>query len=83
VSVADLAEALHSLTRGLSVHANIDLGYIAAIAGVVLLAVFAVAGLAMLTVRLARRIWNASPRGLLMGLFISAWVLLLVGLLTP
>jgi hypothetical protein len=83
LSVADLAEALHSLSRGLSLHASIDVGYVAAVAGIVLLAVFAVTGLAILTVRLARRIWNASPRGLLTALFISAWVLLLVGLLTP
>jgi len=83
LSVADLAEAIHSLARGLSLHAHVDVGYVAAVAGVVLLTVFAIAGLAMLTVRLARRIWNASPRGLLTALFITAWVLLLVGLLTP
>ncbi|MEB3852107.1 MAG: hypothetical protein LRS49_05985 [Desulfurococcales archaeon] len=82
MSQADLARiagALHGLVHG----PGIDLGYALTLAGLALLGAFAVAATALLAVRLAKAIWNASPRGLLAALFVGAWVLLAAGLLLP
>jgi len=83
LAVSDLSMALHQLSRALSIHPHVDVGYVAAMAGLVLLLTFAGIGTALALVRLARRVWNATPRGLLTALLVGAWVLILIGILVP
>jgi len=83
LTLSDLASAANAIMSSVRFHAHVDVGYVAAMAGIILLAIFAAAGLAIVSVRLARRIWNATPKGLLTALFVAAWVLLIIGLVTP
>jgi hypothetical protein len=82
VSLADLARVTHQLAG--AIHGpSIDLGYALAVAGLALLTLFAIAGAAMLVVRLARAAWNMSPGRFLTLLFAAAWVMLAIGVLLP
>jgi len=82
VSLADLARVAHQVAG--AIHGpGVDLGYLLAATGLVLLVAFAVAGAAMLTVRLARAAWNMSPGRFLALLFVAAWVMLAIGVMLP
>ena len=83
MSQADLARLLDALRGALHGGPGVDLGYALTLIGFTLLLVFAAAATAIVVVRMARAVWNMSPRSFLTLLFVGAWVLLIAGLVLP
>jgi hypothetical protein len=76
-AASTVAHAFHGL------HVNVDVGYVTAMLGLSLLIAFAVIGLGVLLYKGLKAAINLTPGKFVLALFITAWVLLVVGSLLP
>ncbi len=84
MTLEDLSKAASAIAHAFhGAHVNVDIGYITAVVGLSLLIIFAVVGISILLYRAFRAAVNLTPGKFVLALFITAWVLLLVGSLLP
>ncbi len=79
--VARAAETIGQLLGQLKI--SVDPGFTLAVVGLVVLMIFGIAAVGFLLYRVFTAIANMTPGRFLVAVFISAWVLLLLGSLLP
>ncbi len=84
MTLQDLSRAASAIAHAFhGAHVHIDVGYAVAVTGLSLLIAFAVVGLGIVLYRAFRAAINMTPAKFALALFITAWVLILLGSLIP
>lgn len=84
MTLQDISRAASTLSHAFhGVHMNVNAGYVIAVTGLSLLVAFAAVALGVVLYRAFRAAVNMTPGKFALALFITAWVLLLVGSLLP
>ena len=82
MAVSDLARAFNEVTGALP-SVNLDLGYVLAVTGLVILMLFVVGLGVVLAIRVARAIANMTPERFVVFTAVLAGVLIIAGSLLP
>jgi hypothetical protein len=84
VTLEDLSRAASTIAHAFQgAHMHVDVGYVTAVIGLSMLIIFAAVGLGILLYRGLRAAINMTPGKFVLALFVTAWVLLVVGSLLP